>query len=90
MAESEASPTAPPNLRAADDEAKECDTCTYFDHGHCTKYPPLVVDGEWTCDAWKGKGAEVGQSTSARPSPIRAAQKGALANLRAPGARPAV
>lgn len=55
----------------------------HFDHGHCTKYPPLVVDGEWTCDAWKAS-SKAGERPLRQPptTPIRTATRQALAALR--------
>ena len=38
------------------DENRECDSCTYFDNGHCTAFAPLCVDGEWVCDHFKASG----------------------------------
>lgn len=56
MADSEKAPAAPPNLRVSTDESRECDSCRYFDQGHCTMFPPLVVNGEWVCDKYASNG----------------------------------
>jgi hypothetical protein len=45
-------PKPPPNLRVADDESHECDTCKYDERGKCTLYSNLPVDDEWVCDDW--------------------------------------
>jgi hypothetical protein len=84
MAQSEATdtdttPAAPPNLRAAASEDRECGNCTYYDHTHCTKFPPLCVSDEWLCDAWKPSGRDV---VPENPKTVRAAGKTALARAR--------
>jgi hypothetical protein len=66
------------------DEAKECGSCVYFDHTHCTKFPPLCVNDEWVCDAWRAGGKD----TDDQPAPpaahtIREAQRISLAHARA-------
>jgi hypothetical protein len=83
-ADTDVSPAAPPNLRAAEDESKECGNCVYFDRTHCTKFPPLCVSDEWVCDAWRagGKDTDEGPAPPAAKT-IRDAQRIALAHARA-------
>jgi hypothetical protein len=45
-------PAPPPNLRVADDESRECDTCKHDKDGKCTLYSDLPVNDEWVCDDW--------------------------------------
>jgi hypothetical protein len=82
--------TPPPNLRSSgESEAKECGNCSFYDHTHCTKFPPLCVDGDWLCDAWKaGSHGDVVPDTESgdQPSPaktVRGVEKATLARLRA-------
>lgn len=46
-------PKPPPNLRVSSDEARECDTCSYYKRGKCSMYSNLPVDDEWVCDSWE-------------------------------------
>jgi hypothetical protein len=84
-ATSDQGPAPPPNLRTAPDEDKECGNCVYYDNVHCTRFPPLCVDDEWLCDAWKagGKDTEPGEPTGAKT--VRDAGKETLARLHRPG-----
>jgi hypothetical protein len=72
---------APPNLRAAADESKECGNCVFYDNVHCTKFPPLCVSDEWVCDAWKAGGKDTDEGPPAHN--VRQAGRNALTRLRA-------
>jgi hypothetical protein len=86
--DAETAPAPPPNLRASAQEDKECGNCTFYDHTHCTKFPPLCVSDEWVCDAWKAGGKDTDNPPGPPAHTVRQAQKGALANLRNARSRP--
>jgi hypothetical protein len=90
MAQEDAKP--PPNLRSSgEDESKECGNCAYYDRTHCTEFPPLCVDGDWLCDAWKagsrGDVAPDAEDRTQAAKTLRGAQRNALAALRAARSR---
>jgi hypothetical protein len=65
-------------------EDRECGDCVFYNNVHCSKFPPLCVDDDWVCDAWRAGGKD----TDEPPAPpaartIRDAQKVALAHARA-------
>jgi hypothetical protein len=85
MAVAEQGTTPPPNLRTASEEDKECGNCVFYDNVHCTKFPPLCVDDEWVCDAWKAGGKDTDEEPASSAHSVRQAGKQALANLRPRG-----
>jgi hypothetical protein len=78
-----AAPAPPPNLRMSEQEAKECGSCIFYDNVHCSKFPPLCVDDEWLCDAWKAGGKDTDVDQGPPPRTVREAQRQSLARLRA-------
>lgn len=84
MAAEPSAPKPPPHLRASnpDDQGGECETCTYFDHGHCTAFPPLCVDEEWVCDHYKDSGRPDDDAKRAQPKTLRGAAAKARGMMR--------
>jgi hypothetical protein len=86
----EATPSPPPNLRVATDENRECDTCTHFSRGKCTKYNNLPVDDEWICDSWvKGSQQDTDTDQPFTGKSLKEANTEALVRVRAHSRRAA-
>jgi len=81
--DSDTTPDAPPGLHAAASEDRECGNCVYYRSGDdaCTKFPPLHVDQDWLCGAWKAGGKDTDENQPPART-VREAQRNTLARLR--------